>query len=336
VADNGPIQDPWGNPTFAAGQFDFDRSGTFLYFSGKLTNTQSTLAWVDRSSAQKSISLELNQYSHPRVSPDGKRLAMAAGSNIWVLDFARDAPSRLTYKTTFNQQPEWTPDGQHLIYSARSGSTFGLWWARADGAAEPRLLLETESFVAPSSMKLLAFHTWSIETGWDIWTVALDITNPEEPRAGKPRPFLATAQDEVSANLSPEGRWMAYMSPDPANRGISVRPLSGGGGPWQIASGDCTFPTWSAEGRKLYYLSTTKRIMKVDYSVQNAAFVAQKARTWSAPMLDGDVITNYAMHPDGNRAVVVMGHENRPTGDASVRATLLFNFFDEVRRRLKN
>ena len=175
VADDGPIQDPWGNPTFAAGQFDFDRSGTFLYFSGKLTNTQTTLAWVDHSRAPRSIPLALSQYAHPRVSPDGKRLAMAAGSNIWVLDFARGTPSRVTYKTNLNQQPEWTPDGQHLIYTARSGSTFGLWWARADGASEPRLLLETESFVAPSSIsadgKLLAFHRWSIETGWDIWTV---------------------------------------------------------------------------------------------------------------------------------------------------------------------
>ena len=340
VADKGPIQDPWGNPTFAAGQFDFDRSGTFLYFAGKASNTHNSLASMDRFSTPKSIPLALSHYSHPRVSPDGKRLAIAAGSNIWVIDFARDAPSRITYKTNFNQQPEWMPDGQHLVYTARKGSSFGLWWARADGAAEPQRLLETESFVAPSSIsadgKLLAFHTWSIDTGWDIWTVALDITNPEQPRAGQPRSFLATAQDEVSASLSPDGRWVAYMSPDPGSRGISVRPVSGGGGPWQVATGDCTFPSWSVDGRKLYYLSTTKAIMEVEYSVQNAAFVANKARTWSAPLLDGDAIKNYAMHPNGNRAVIVMGHENRPGENDSVRVTLLFNFFDEVRRRLGN
>jgi serine/threonine-protein kinase len=340
VADQGPILDPWGNPTFPAGQFDFDRSGTFLYFSGKLTNTQSTLAWMGLSSAPKSLPLALSQYSHPRVSPDGKRLAMAASSNIWVLDFARDAPVRLSHKTNFNQQPEWTPDGQHLIYTARSGSTFGLWWARADGATEPRRLLQTEYFVAPSSIsadgKLLAFHTWTIETGWDIWTVTLDIKDPEQPTAGKPRPFLVTPQDEVSASLSPDGRWVAYMSPDPESRGISVRPLSGGGGPWLIASGDCTFPTWSADGRKIYYLSTTKQIMEVDYSVQDAAFITRNVRPWSAPVLEGDAITNYAMHPDGSRAVVVMHHGNRRGQDADVHVALLFNFADEVRRRLRN
>jgi serine/threonine-protein kinase len=340
VADDGPILDPWGNPTFAAGQFDFDRSGAFLYFAGKPTNTHSTLVWMDRSNSAKSIHSALGQYSHPRISPDGKSLAMAAGSNIWVFNFARDTPLRLTYNTNFNQQPEWMPDGQHLVYSARSGSTFGLWWSRTDGAGEPRRLLETETFVAPSSIsadgKLLAFHTWTIETGWDIWTVPLDITNPEQPKAGTPRPFLATAQDEVSASLSPDGRWVAYMSPDPASRGISVRPVSGGGGPWQIASGDCTFPTWSADGKKLYYLFATKGIMEVEYSVQNAAFVAKKARTWSAPLPDGDAVTNYGMDPDGKRAVVVMSHEGTTRQNESVRVTLLFNFFDEVRRRLSN
>jgi serine/threonine-protein kinase len=336
VAD-GPIQDAWGNPTFAAGQFDFDRSGAFLYFAGKLKNTQSTLAWMDGSSAPKAIPLALTQYSHPRVSPDGRRLAVAAGSNIWVLDFARNAPLRLTYKTNFNQQPEWMPDGQHLVYVARSGSAFGLWWARADGAGEARQLLETESFIAPSSVsadgKLLAFHTWTLQTGWDIWTVELDITNPEQPKAGQPRPFLVTAEDEVSAGLSPDGRWIVYMSTDPVYRGILVRPLSGGGGPWQIATGDCTFPTWSADGRKLYYLLATKQIMEVDFSVHETAFVVKQTRKWSAPLLDGDVITNYSIHPDGNRAIAVMGHENE---NAGVSVSLLFNFFDEVRRRLRN
>jgi serine/threonine-protein kinase len=262
---------------------------------------------------------------------------MAAGSNIWVLDFARDAPLRLTYRTNFNQQPEWMPDGEHLVYTARSVSTFGLWWARADGAGEARRLLETESFVAPSSVsadgKLLAFHTWTLQTGWDIWTVELDITNPEQPKAGRPRPFLVTPADEVSASLSPDGRWMAYMSPDPGSRGILVRPRSGGGGPWQIATGDCTFPTWSADGRKLYYLLATKQIMEVDFSVQEAAFIVKQTRKWSAPIPNGDVITNYSIHPDGNRAVAVMGHENE---NAGVRVSLLFNFFDEVRRRLRN
>jgi serine/threonine-protein kinase len=341
VADNGAIIDPWGNPTFAAGQFDFGRNGAFFYFSGKLKlmNDPSSLAWVDRFGPTKTIPLTLNLYSHPRISPDGKRLAVAANSNIWVLDFSRDTPVRITFKTNFNQQPEWAPDGQHLVYSGRTGSSFGLWWTRADGAGEPQRLLESQSFVAPSSIsadgKRIAFHEWTTKTGWDIWTLPIDIRDAEHPKPGQPQAFLATPQDEVSASFSPDGRWIAYMSPEPGSRGISVRPVSGPGGPWQIAGGNCIFPLWSRDGRTLYYLVPGKGIIEASYRVQEGAFLAQETGTWSqAPTLQMGKATNFAVHPDGKRAVVVLAPETPASQNSNVHVTFLLNFLDEVRRRV--
>ena len=337
MADSGATLDPWGSPTYAAGQFDFDRNGTFFYLSGKLPmNAPNTLAWVDPSGIATPIPLRLNLYSHPRVSPDGKRLALGAGSNIWVIDFSRDTPLRLTYKTNLNQQPEWAPDGQHLVYSGRSGSSFGLWWTRADAAGEPQRLLESESFVAPSSIsadgKLIAFHRWTPQTGWDIWTLPIDTRDPEHPKPRRPEVFLDTPQNDLSATFSPDGRWMAYMSAEPGSRAIFVRPVSGPGGPWQIAAGNCDFPLWSHDARKLYYLAHGKGIMEVSYTVQEGAFLPQATRTWSnVPTLE---IGKFAVHPDGKRAVVVLSPESPASQNSNVQVTFLLNFLDEVRRRV--
>ena len=85
VADDDRIvSDRWGNPTFAAGKIDFARNGSLMYLSGRPLNRARTLIWTDRSGNTQPLSLMLNRYSHPRLSPDGKRLAIAAGSNIWV------------------------------------------------------------------------------------------------------------------------------------------------------------------------------------------------------------------------------------------------------------
>ena len=334
--DDRIVSDPWGNQTFAAGKFDFARNGSLMYLSGRPMNHARTLIWTDRSGNTQPLSLMLNRYSHPRLSPDGKRLAVAAGFNIWAVNLQRNTPLRLTYRTTFNQQPEWSPDGQHLVYSGRSGSSFGLWWVRADGAGEPQQLLESQAFVAPSSISpdgtRIAFHEWTIQTGWDIWTLPIDASDPDHPKPGRPKRFLGSPQDEVSASFSPDGRWIAYTSSESGIWGVSVRPSSGLGGPWRIDSSGWSFPFWSRDGRTLYYLRANYGLMEVAYSEQKGAFVAEEPRPWS-PKSGMSKATDFAMSPDGKRAIAVVEPEVPSVQESNVQVTFLLNFFDELRRR---
>jgi serine/threonine-protein kinase len=336
VADDDRIvSDPWGNQTFA-GKFDFARNGSFIYLSGSPNKHARTLIWTDRSGNTQPLSLTLNRYSHPRISPDGKRLAVAAGSNIWVVNLQRNTPLRLTYRTTFNQQPEWSPDGQHLVYSGRSGSSFGIWWVRADGAGEPQQLLESQAFVAPSSISSdgtrIAFHKWTIQTGWDIWILPIDASDPDHPKPGRPKCFLGSPQEEVSASFSPDGRWIAYSSSESGTWGVSIRPFSGLGGPWRIDSSGWPFPFWSRDGRTLYYLRADYGLMEVAYSEQKGAFVAEEPRAWS-PRSGMSKATDFAMSPDGKRAIVVVEPEVPSVQESNIQVTFLLNFFDELRRR---
>jgi Tol biopolymer transport system component len=256
-----------------------------------------------------------------------------------VVNLQRNTPLRLTYRTSFNQQPEWSPDGQHLVYSGRSESSFGLWWVRADGGAEPQQLLHSQSFVAPSSISAdgsnVAFHEWTIETGWDIWVLPIDASDPDHPKPGLPKHFLGTPQNETSASFSPNGQWIAYTSHEAGTRGLSVRPFSGPGGPWQIDSGAGAgaFPLWSRDGRTLYYLREGHGLMEVAYSAQKGAFEAEKPRAWSSRS-GMRKTTDFAMTPDGKRAIAVVEPELPPIQESNVQVTFLLNFFDELRRRV--
>jgi Tol biopolymer transport system component len=81
----------------------------------------------------------------------------------------------------------------------------------------------------------LAYYANSPDTGFDIWTLPLDLTDPDHPKSGKPEPFLRTPASELLPRFSPDGRWIAYRSEESGTNEIYVRPFpSGSGGKWQI------------------------------------------------------------------------------------------------------
>jgi dipeptidyl aminopeptidase/acylaminoacyl peptidase len=229
----------------------------------------------------------------------------------------------------------WTPDGKHIVF--RSGSNeSGVYWIRSDGAGEPQLVLKSTINSTPWSFspdgRRLAYHERNPETTNDIWTLPLDLTDPDHPQPGKPEPFLRTPADEQLPRFSPDGRWIAYRS----NTEIYVRPFpAGSGDQWQISSGGGLYAVWANNGRELYYETADNRIMVVDYSVNGASFVPGKPRLWSDKQLFYPGTSNLDLAPDGKRFVVLMLPETPAGGErGTVHVTVLENFFDEVRRRI--
>src|ERR1700674_2151806 len=199
-------------------------------------------------------------YFAPRFSPDGKRLALAVGppgaGDIQVYDWQRDTTTPLTFTHT-NLFPVWTPDGRHIVFRSQAAGRFSLRWIRADGAGEAQPLLEGASNMAPYSFspdaKRLAFAESGMDTAFHLWTLPLDISDPERPKPGKPELFLRTPFDEAEPAFSPNGRWIAYTSSESGGNEVYVRPFPGGApsgsGKWQISSGWGRYPIWSHDGR---------------------------------------------------------------------------------------
>ena len=173
------------------------------------------------------------------------------------------------------------------------------------------------------------------EAGQDLWTLPLDITDPDHPKPGKPEPFLRTPAAEQWPTFSPDGRWMAYTSNETGIREIYVRPFPAqSGSEWPISAGGGLYPTWSKSGRELFYETEDNRIMVVDYTVLGDSFVHGKPRLWSDKQLYYFGVGNLDLAPDGKRFAVLALPETAPGEKGSMHVTMLLNFFDELKRRI--
>jgi Tol biopolymer transport system component len=272
-------------------------------------------------------------YAFPRFSPDGKKLAyIAGGADLYVYDVERGLPTKLTFRGDTNL-PVWAPDGKHLAFATGSG----LMWMRSDGVGDPQKLLDSPNArpwsFAPDGR--LAYHERNPETGYDLWTLPLDLSDPDHPKPRKPEAFLRTPADEMVPIFSPDGRWIAHRSNELGINEIYVRPFPpGNGGRWQISTGGGLYPRWSNNGRELFYETADYRIMVMDYKVDGASFVPGKSRLWSDQQLFYTGISNMDLAPDGKHFVVFSTPEATGGDKGSVRVTMLLNFFDEVRRKL--
>lgn len=323
---------------FGSGHFDFSRNGSFLYVTGR-AREQHPLVWLDHAGRAEALIPTPAHYITPRFSPDGKRLAVdgfaAAETDIWIYDLQRRTPQRLTF-TGQNYFPVWTPDGSHIVFSSQR-SPLGIWWIRADGGGEAIRLYEAKALVRAHSFspdgRRLAFSESSPETGTDLWTLPLDISDPEHPKPGKPAIFLRTPSNEVFPAFSPDGRWIAYQSNESGSEQIYVRPFPGPGGHWQVSTGGGQFPIWSPNRRELFFQNLANQTMSVEYTATGGSFDAGMPRVWSDGHLLGTVqVPTLDLAPDGKRFV-------GPPFDAAgvrptVHVTFLINFFDELKRRM--
>ncbi len=339
------LEDVAASPIVGGGQFDFSAApsghGTLVYLAGKRTGQTYPVMWLDSSGKMQPLIATPGAYATPRFSPDGRRLALTvstgSGSDIYSYDWQREIMTRLTFGGGADL-PVWAPDGRHMAFN-RSGREYGIWWIRSDGSGQPQQILAAQNPVVPWSFspdgQHLAYREFHSETGTDIWTLPLDTSDPEHPKAGKPEAFLVTPADELVPMFSPDGRWIAYRSNESGTSQIYVRPCPGGrGGMWQISTGGGLYGVWSNNGRELFYETTDHRIMVVDYTVNGDSLVPGKPRVWSDKQIFYAGNLNLDLAPDGKRFAVFPMPEAAGTDKGSVHVVFLQNFLDELKRRI--
>jgi len=338
------LEDVAASPYQGGGQFDFaavpSEHGTLVYLAGKEAAQTWPVVWLDSSGKMQPVISTPGAYSNPRFSPDGRRLALnvstSSGTDIYVYELGRETMTRLTFGG-HAQSPVWTPDGKHIAFRSPVGG-FGMGWIRSDGSGEPQQILAAQNNMVPWSFSpdgRLAYFEHNSETGYDIWTLRLDTSDPDHPRPGKPEPFLATPATETTPMFSPDGRWIAYTSDESGTNEVYVRPFPAGrGGKWQISTGGGLYGLWSGNGRELFYETADARIMVVNYTVDGDSFVPGKPRLWSDRQIFSPGFSNLALAPDGKRFAVFPMPEAAGPEKGTVHVTFLQNFFDELRRRI--
>jgi Tol biopolymer transport system component len=343
------LDDVAGDASRGGGQFDFSSSptgpGTFVYLRGKLGDEIWPVDWLESSGKTEPLIATAERYFNPRVSPDGERLAVSLssgkGTDIFVYDRRRDTRTRLTFTAQENFFPVWAPDRRHLVFRSQLNS--GMWWIRADGAGEAQRVLENKNLRNPYSFspdgKLLLYEELNSQTGFDLWMLPLDLSDPERPKPGKPEPFLRTPSAERFPAFSPDGRWVAYSAIQSGSFEVYVRsylaPAAGApGGKWQISNGGGIHPIWSPKGGELFFQTPDQHIMTVRYTVQGDSFRPEKPRLWSETRILDNGYADWDVAPDGKRLVILPRPEAPAEQKGSVHVTVLLNFFDELRRRV--
>jgi serine/threonine-protein kinase len=236
--------------------FAVSASGALVYLPGGAEAGKNRLVWVDPDGMTRPVSREAGGYEWPKLSPDGRKVAVTNRSldgsiDIWVVDVERDARSRLTLSGN-NILPIWTPDGKRVAFASTRGGAgvANLYWKAADGTGETVRLAESPHPQFPRSWspdgKLLALVEWNPDSMRDIWILSLD-------EAGEPRPIINTPYDELSPLFSPDGRWLTYVSDESGRFEVYVESFPRGKGRWLISAGGGTEPVWSADGREIFY-----------------------------------------------------------------------------------
>jgi Tol biopolymer transport system component len=332
------------SPGVGGAQFSFSDTGNLVYVAGRAGGQNVSIYWMDREGKFTPLRETPGNYYYPAFSPDGKRLALQINdgkrSEIWVYEWERDTLTRLTFAGEENTNPVWTPDGQRIVYSSREkGGPYNLWWIRADGGGNAQRLTESKSPQDGGSWrpdaKVLAFSQSNSGTNLDIMTLPIEGDEKSGWKPGEPRPFLNSPSAEVEPAFSPDGRWLAYESSESGSYEVYVRPFPGPGGKWQISTGGGVLPKWSRNGKELFYRTLDSKIMVVTYTASGDSFRADKALLWSPGQFTelGLFTYNFDLHPDGKRFAVLKAPG---TGQAAAmnKVSFIFNFFDELRRKV--
>src|SRR5262249_7324675 len=162
-----------------------------------------------------------------QLSPDGKRLAtgifdLQSGSpDIWTYDLSRDVALRFTFDSDFDASPIWSPDGKLIVWRSNRKSHYDLYQKASNGARSDEILLETEenktSTSSSSDDRYIAYTNTNVKgnTQNDVWILPLFGDR-------KPLPFLQTPANEDSAQFSPDGHWVAYVSDESGTNQVYI------------------------------------------------------------------------------------------------------------------
>ncbi len=239
--------------------YDFSDNGMLAYVRGGEVGGDGGatrgLVWVDREGREEPLDVDLDAYLYPRLSPDGQRLAVTIGNtpnqqDVWIYDLVRGAESRLTFDTTAaSLRPVWTRDGQSVVYySTRAES--GIFRRAANGTGSEERLTSSDAqqlpeFFSPDGTQLIV--RTNPQGSMDLYALSVE---------GEPRSTALLEMDyhEGYSAISPDGRWIAYLSDETGTYEVYVRPFPNvDDGRWQISTEGGVEPLWAPDGRELFY-----------------------------------------------------------------------------------
>ena len=300
--------------------------GSLIYQRGGMA---SQLVKVDQQGRASVLLDSARVFLHPRLSPDGHRVAFEsqAGTNneIWIADLASQSAERLT-REGFSDRPEWSPDGNRLLFVNAKKVMNELWWQPADGSGSAELVYRgsdaiREGVFTPDGNDIV-FRMDTPDSNRDIFLLPIQGERT-------PVPILVGIDDDKQPRVSPDSRWLAYVSNQSGREEVYVRALKGPGARYPISTGGGGEPLWSPDGTRLYY-RVGARMMAARVVTSPSFTVVARDTLFEGPYMTDPWHPNYDVMPDGKGFVMV-----RPV-EQDRQLIMVMNWGEELRQRTRS
>jgi dipeptidyl aminopeptidase/acylaminoacyl peptidase len=311
--------------------------GSLMYIPGQmLSNAGGVLAFLNRQGDAARLMLPQRLYSFPRRSPDGRRLAVVIddnGDNVWTYDLSGgSAIARLTFDGQ-NRYPVWSRDSEYLFFQSDRGGDLAIWRQRADTPGSAERLTHPDkgqahvphALTADDSTLLLSA---SAADSYSLWTYSI--------RDEQLKPLADDLKDsfQLGAELSPDGRWLAYHSNDERRSNmVLVRPFPPDGTRYQVGPG--ANPFWSPDGKELFFTMGPGNPIQAVHVDTDHGFrvIGTPAQIPRQGVFGFDAIRgrNFESFPDGRLLVVMAAQDTRTT---ATTINVVLNWLEELKDRV--
>ena len=245
------VNDVSHNTTTGFARAALARNGTLFYQSG---TQASEIVEVGSDGSEHALVGESRPYAFPRLSPDGRRIALSIDApdrrDIWLYELSSQTMTRFTSEGATNDRPEWTSDGKRVLYHSDRDVRSSIWARPADLSTAPTRLIGGERLdifeaVTTPDMRDVIYQIDTV--GADIYYHGLNGDTTPHSISNEIKAV------ETMPRVSPDGRWVAFTTDESGREEVVVQPFPGPGGRVQVSANGGSEPVWSRDGRKLFY-----------------------------------------------------------------------------------
>ena len=320
-----------GNLGSGVSYFDLSASGKLVFIPGN-PNEELELVWVDRKGQVEPLSLPKKSYSTPRISPDGKKIAVTishvygADSDIWIYDLTSDVFSRFTFEQGM-WSPVWSRDSKELYFASGATGKKGVMLKPIDGGRE-ELIIPAGSFrtIVPTSISpngtQLTLNVLSGPSEGDVFVFNLN-------QKDQPIPLFESNSAAYFGNISSNGKFIAYTTTETGRFEVFISTYPDLTGKWQVSTEGGRIPRWSRDGKELFYFTYQNKMVSVAIQTQ-PVFSLGNPKELFEMYLPNIGTANHDISPDGQRFLMIRDANS----NSNTRAfNVILNWREELQKR---
>ena len=307
-------------------------NGTLVYIPGAVEGGNRKIVKIDQNGQNTALDSVGHPYLEPQISPDNKKIAIVIRNgedfDIWIFDIQIKTLSRLTFGG-LNRTPHWSPDGKKIAFMKRTKEgKLGIFIKPFDGSGEETLVY--------SGSNRLYIDYWT-KDGENLVVDKLTDNAQSDlivvPLKGDKKPwvYLDSKVDEYEANISPDGKYLAYLTNETGAYQIYVRSFPGKEGKWQISTDVAEDPRWSPDGKTLYYRKGSQLMAVPVTTSPTFSSGVPKVLITNFPAMNVDSGTDFDITSDGKYFITTAPLEGSTLKSISV----VTNWTEEIKNLTK-